>query len=66
LATILCFSYHPVLWIYLGVAGAFATAIEHHAPGFHVRFGWRDLGLVAGIDALLIAALMLYTRAKGA
>lgn len=44
----LSFAYHSVLWLFLGLVGAWYAAIKHHAPEFEVRFGWIDFLLVAG------------------
>ncbi len=46
--------YDPVLWIYVGLSGAFFCAMKRHDPEYAVRFGWRDCSLVIAIDALLI------------
>jgi O-antigen ligase len=61
----LTLTYHPVLWIYLGLVGALYGAIRSHEPEFHVSFGWRDLGLVAMIDLALVVGTGIYTRMKG-
>jgi len=53
-----------VLWIYVGLTGALYQAIWRHDPSFRVRFGIRDLGLVAAIDLALLIALMGYTGLK--
>jgi O-Antigen ligase len=58
--------YHFVLWVYFGMSGALFTAIKRHDPGFNVRYGPRDLGLVVTICALILTAIGLYTRMKGA
>jgi len=61
----LTLTYHPVLWIYLGLVGALYGAIRKHEPTFHVPFGWRDLGLVAAIDVAIVVGTSVYTRIKG-
>lgn len=62
----LSFSYHYVLWIYLGLAGALYSAVRSHAPWFRVRLRLLD-GLAIGvIDALIIVAVYLYTHAAQA
>jgi len=40
----LSFAYHSVLWIFLGLVGAWYSAIKHHQPDFTVKFGWKDAG----------------------
>jgi hypothetical protein len=62
----LSFSYHYVLWIYLGLAGALYSAVREHAPWFRVRLRLLD-GLAIGlIDAFIIVAVYLYTHAAQA
>lgn len=39
----LSFCYHPIYWIYLGLAGALYKAVKRHDPDFEVRFTGRDL-----------------------
>jgi O-antigen ligase len=60
----LSFCYHPVLWIYVGLAGAYAAAMRTHDPDWRVDLGWRDLGIIVGIDLGLLFALFVYTRLK--
>jgi hypothetical protein len=60
----LSFAYHYILWIYVGLSGALYSAIKTHDPSFRVRFGWRDLLLVATTDCAVIVLLFLYTRYK--
>ena len=61
----LTLTYHTVLWIYLGLAGALYSAIRTHAPEFRVRFGWRDAALVVAGDVVLVAVIAVYLRVKG-
>jgi hypothetical protein len=63
----LSFAYHSVLWMFLGLIGAWYSAIRHHAPAFRVPFGWLDVALVVGgclTYALVI--LPMFLRYKGA
>jgi hypothetical protein len=60
----LSFSYHTVLWLYIGLCGAFYQAVRRHDADFHVRFRLRDLGLLVGVDAALLVGLYVFTRAK--
>lgn len=55
-----------VVWAYLGLAGALASAARARNPAWKLPFGWRDAALVLAIDLALIAGIFLYTRAKGA
>jgi hypothetical protein len=58
----LSFTYHYVLWIYIGLSGAFYSAIRAHYPSFRVRFGFRDLAIVVAIDIAIIVLVYFYTR----
>jgi hypothetical protein len=58
----LSFTYHYVLWIYIGLSGAFYSAIHAHHPSFRVRFGLRDLALVVAIDIAIIILVFFYTK----
>ena len=58
----LSFSYHYVLWIYLGLAGALYAAIRTHDPKFRVIFGWRDFAIVASTNFAIIGCVYLYVR----
>jgi hypothetical protein len=58
----LSFTYHYVLWIYVGLSSALYSAVRTHRPDFRVRFGLRDLGIVVGVDIVMIILLYLYTK----
>ncbi len=60
----LSFNYHYVLWIWLGMAGAFYSAVRTHDPDFRVRVTRHDLAGLAVVNALLVAAIFVYTRVK--
>lgn len=58
----LSFTYHYVLWIYVGLSGALFSAVRAHLPSFRVRFDWRDLALVGAIDALVVIVTFVETK----
>lgn len=60
----LSFAYKDVFWIYVGLPGVLYHAIRGHAPDFRVRFGFRDLALVAAVDGALLLLLAGYTIRK--
>jgi hypothetical protein len=60
----LSFTYHYVLWIYLGLSGALYSAVRRHDPGFSVRLGAIDYALVTGACLSIIAVVYLYVRYK--
>jgi O-antigen ligase/polysaccharide polymerase Wzy-like membrane protein len=62
----LSFAYHSVLWIFLGLVGAWYSAIKHHAPDFTVKFGWKDAaGVILGCLAYVFVVLPLFLKYKG-
>jgi hypothetical protein len=61
----LSIAYHPVLWVQFGLVAAFYGAIHRHAPHWWVRFGWRDVLLIAGTDIMIITAIYGYVRMYG-
>jgi O-antigen ligase len=61
-AFFLSFTYHYVLWIHLGLVGAFHSAIRRHDASFRVPFGWRDVFLIVAIDIGIIVSVYAYTR----
>ncbi len=62
----LSFAYHSVLWIFLGLVGAWYSAIKHHAPDFTVKFGWKDAGgVVLGCLVYVFMILPLFLKYKG-
>ena len=60
----LSFTYHYVLWIYLGLSGALYSAIRRHVPSFRVRLTGVDLALIAAASAAIIVSVFFYTRWK--
>jgi hypothetical protein len=61
----LSMTYHYVLWIYMGLCGAYYSAAKAHDPDFEIRFGFADLMIVIGADVLLLVFLRIYLRFKG-
>jgi hypothetical protein len=62
----LSFAYHSVLWIFLGMVGAWYSCVKHHQPDFSIRLSWRDLGfIVIGCLAYVFVVLPLFLKAKG-
>lgn len=60
----LSFTWHYVLWIYLGLSGALYSAVRRHDATFRVRLTWLDLGLVAAACVGIVAFVTFYTRWK--
>ena len=62
----LSFAYHSVLWIFVGLVGAWASAIRSHLPTFRVRLGGLDLGaIVAGCLLFTFVVLPMFLRWQG-
>jgi len=57
----LSFTYHYVLWIYIGLSGALYSAVRAHCQSFKVRFGLADLAVVLTIDVAAIVLVHAYT-----
>lgn len=62
---LLSWTYHFVLWIWIGLAGALYSAIRTHDPDFRIRFGVVDLLIVVTASAGLLAVMFAYLRALG-
>ncbi len=60
----LSFTYHPILWLYIGFAGAFYAAVKAHQRDWTVRASAWDVVLVGGGDLAIIFAIFVYTRLK--
>jgi O-antigen ligase len=60
----LSFTYHYVLWVFFGLAGAFASAVRVHERRFTVTVGLRDMVLVASAASALMVGVFLYILAK--
>lgn len=62
----LSFCFHPLLFIYIGLAGALYGAVRNSAPEFEVRVKPKEIGYLAIADVVIIAVIFVYTRIKGA
>ena len=63
----LSFAYHSVLWIYLGLASAYWSAVRVHKPDFQVRLTPRDLALIGvGCVSYAFVVLPVFLKLKGA
>jgi hypothetical protein len=61
----LSLSYHPMTWIYFGMAGAFYSAVKSHAPSWRVKFGTADILIVGAIAYGFLAVLPFFLLLKG-
>jgi hypothetical protein len=63
--TFLSLGYHPVVWAFMALPGAYYLAVHDHDPEFHVAFGGRDLTAIMGIAVFWLAVLHGYLRVRG-
>jgi hypothetical protein len=62
----LSFAYHEVQWIFLGLVGAWYSAICHHRPEFRIRMRLLDFSIVVGICfAYAFVLLPMFLKYKG-
>jgi hypothetical protein len=61
----LSLAYHPVIWVYFALPGAFYLATRRHDPEFRVTFGRRDLLAVSGFSIVWLIGIKMYLVAKG-
>jgi O-antigen ligase len=63
----LSFAYHPVLWIFVALVGAWCGTVRHHRPDFTVKMAPRDIIIVALIcTAYATFILPIFLSTKGA
>ena len=58
----LSFSYHYVLWIYFGLAGALYAATRAHNRSFEVKLGLREVAAIGAVDAVFVVSMFVFTR----
>lgn len=61
----LSFAWHHLFWIYMGLIGAYYSAIRTHDPDFRIRMGGLDWLAIAGIGMTVFVLLYGYLRLKG-
>ena len=61
----LSFIYQNLLFIYFGMSGALFGVARQGLPRFNVKLTGKEIGIVAGLDALILAWLFVYPRLKG-
>jgi O-Antigen ligase len=63
----LSFAYHPMLWVFFGFCGAWASAVRKHQPDFDARITAREVVLtIIACAAFSFVVLPVYLRYKGA
>ncbi len=61
----LSFAYHPVLWIFIALVGAWCGCVRHHRPDFSVKLTLTEVvlvGLVCVAYAFVILPIFLSTK----
>jgi O-antigen ligase len=61
----LSFAWHMVFWIYIGLVGAYYSAVRTHDPEFRVRMTGTDWLILVGISTCVLTLLRVYLRLKG-
>lgn len=63
----LSFTYHPVLWIFIALVGAWSSSIRHHRPSFAVRINGTDMfRVIVGCLVFVFIGLPIFLRLKHA
>jgi hypothetical protein len=62
----LSFCYHSVLWIFLGLGGAWVSVVRTHKPDFEIKLTRRDYMIITGCClAYALVILPIYLKSKG-
>ena len=60
----LSFSFHAILWIYIGFSGAYAGVLRKQLPDWRVRLSAKEMGIIAGANIALLMAIFVYTKLR--
>ena len=62
----LSFAYHSVLWLFLGLVGAWYSAVRHHMPELEIKMRFFDLVAVAAlVFGYAFVAMPIFLKWKG-
>jgi hypothetical protein len=62
----LSFLYHPVLWIFFGLVGAWYSCVKAHKPDLEIKINGRDFAIILTIAVLYsVLILPLFLKLKG-
>lgn len=60
----LSFSFHAILWIYIGFSGAYAGVLRKQLPDWRVRLSAKEMGIIAAANVVLLIVIFVYTRLR--
>lgn len=60
----LSFSFHAILWIYIGFSGALAGCLKHVLPEWKVKMSPKEMGLIVFANIALLVGIFGYTKYK--
>ena len=60
----LSFSFHAILWIYIGLAGSIAAVVKRAIPDFRVTIRPKEMGLIVLANVVLLVTIFVYARHK--
>ncbi len=60
----LSFSFHAILWIYIGFSGAYAGVLSKQLPDWRVKLSPKELGIIVGANLALLTGIFVYTKVK--
>lgn len=61
----LSMTYHPLVFIYFGLAGALFGAARQTVPNLQIKVSGKEMAYVLGVDVAILTWLFVYTRIKG-
>lgn len=61
----LSWTYHFVLWIHFGLAGALYTVVRNKYPNFYIRMSGREFGLIFVAWIFILIAFTIHIKRKG-
>jgi hypothetical protein len=62
---LLSWTYHFILWIHFGLAGALYAVVKNKYPGFQVRFSFKELASIFGAWVCILTAFSIHIFRKG-
>lgn len=60
----LSFTYHPILWIYVGISGAYYSVLKREMPDWRVRLTQKEAVLIVIANVTLLTVIFVYSKIK--